>query len=152
MDDYRRRAALRMCDYYHRGILTADEACRQILFFCVEPTLAAEYVGLLPDNLRAALAEFLPTLPRSDEEWTRFPGVGQLDGNEWTWTRMIVEHRANTEAVRACLLSEESPSAAANFADSVRAAYRDRISEFCRSTGLRQQTHDTPGTFPSDES
>ncbi|HEX4613337.1 MAG TPA: hypothetical protein VH092_34450 [Urbifossiella sp.] len=82
MNDNRRRAALRMCDFYRRGIFSADEACGRILFFCVEPALAAEYVALLPDDLRAALAEFLRTLPVSDEGWAGFQWVTMIDGNE----------------------------------------------------------------------
>jgi hypothetical protein len=141
MDDCRRRGALRVCDHYHRGILTAGEACSNILFFCVEPGLAAEYIELLTDDLRTALAEFLPTLPDSDEGWASFTGVGQLDGDDWSWARMIVECRANTDAARACLLGEASPPAAADFVDRVRAAYRERLDEFCQSVALRQQRH-----------
>jgi hypothetical protein len=122
-----------MCEYYRRGILTADEACKRILFFCVEPPLASEYVGLLPDELRGALAHLLPTLPASDVGWASFKGVLQLDGDEWSFAQMIVECRASTEAVRACLLREVSPPATADFVDRVRAAYRTRRDEFVRS-------------------
>lgn len=144
LDDSRRRDALRICDYYRRGILTADEACRVILFSCVEPPLAAEYVGLLSDDLRAALAQFLPTLPASDEGWARFEGVGQFDGDECSWARLVVECRASTEATRACMLVNADPPAAADFVDRVRAAYRQRKAELCREIALRQQYQSTP--------
>lgn len=124
-----------MCDYYSRGIFTADEACGGILRFCVEPPLAVEYLGLLPDDLRAALAKFLPTLPVSDEGWAGFQGGGQLDGDEWSWAQSIAEYRANTEAVRTCVFGESSPPTSAQFIDCVRAAYRARMDEIRRSLG-----------------
>ncbi|WP_439631189.1 hypothetical protein [Gemmata sp.] len=132
MDEHRRRDALRSCEYHRRGILTAEEACANILFFCVEPALASEYVGLLPDNLRAALVAFLPTLPTTDEGWSDYQGVGQLDGDDSSWAWMIAECRANTEAARAFLLGEISLPAGSYFAARVRVAYRQRLDEFFR--------------------
>ena len=148
MDDYRRRSALRICEQHRRGLITADDACCNILFFRVEPALAADYVGLLPVDLRAALSELLPTLPVSDDGWASFRGVGQIDGDEQSWLQMIVDCRANTEAVREYLSGEASPPAAADFVDRVRQAYRDRLDELRDSFTLRQQRHAEPGAAP----
>jgi hypothetical protein len=148
LDDHWRQSALRICDQHRRGILTANQACSRILFFCVEPASVAEYIGLLPADLRAALLELLLTLPTSDDGWAVFPGVGQLDGDEWTWAWMIGKCRANTEAARACLLGEVGPPAAADFVDRVRTAYRKMLVEFDRSLALRQKRHAEQAAAP----
>jgi hypothetical protein len=148
MDDSRRNAALRMVDYYRRGIFTADEACARFLFFRVEPALAAEYVGLLTVDLQGALEAFLLTLPDSDEGWAGYQGVGQLDGDEWSWVQTISDCRANTEAVRYCLLGQTSAPAAADFVDRIRAAYHKMLDDFLRSVALRRGKHAEPNAAP----
>jgi hypothetical protein len=133
VDDDRRRNALRVCDYFDRGIYSADDACRQILFFSVEPLHAADYVGLLPDGLRVAFPDLLSLLPYSEQGWVDFHGVMQLDGDEWLWARTVAECRTNTEAVRECLLGVSSPVPASNFTDLVRAEYRARMDAVSRT-------------------
>jgi hypothetical protein len=68
VDEFRRQSALRVCDYYRRGIYTANEACRRVLLSCAEPAFVAEYVTLLPAELQATLLALLPTLPASDDD------------------------------------------------------------------------------------
>jgi hypothetical protein len=141
MDDYRRRAALRMCDYWRRGIFGAEEAIRKILFFCVEPSLVAEYMGLLPDDLRSAMIEYLPSLPATDQEWAEYEGgLAQLDGNEHTWADMIAECRAGTDAAREHLLGIKPERPPADFKDLVRAARRERIEAFIRRVEASRET------------
>jgi hypothetical protein len=127
LDDDRRRAVLRVCIAYRRGMFSANDACSLILFSFFETSLAADYVALLPDELRAALVTFLSALPTSEEEWAHFRGIGQLDGNEWTWARTIVECRANTEAARTHLFGVTNPAVSEEFIDRVRTAYRERL-------------------------
>jgi hypothetical protein len=141
VDDYRRRAALRICDHYRRGIFTAEEACLSILTHCVEPAFVEAYLRLLPDDLRAILTALLPKLPTNDEGWAAYERMSQLDGDEWSWTRMIVEFRSNTEAARMCLLGEYSPPAGADFIDRVRVAFHERLEEFDRSNTRRQKNN-----------
>jgi hypothetical protein len=132
MDDSRHRSTLKVCDHYRRGVLNASEACSSILFFSVEPASIADYLTLLPNELRDALIAFLPTLPVSDEGWVHFRGIRQLDGNEWSWAHTISECRANAEAARTYLSVEVCRPPAADFTDRVRAAYRKRFTEFNR--------------------
>ncbi|MDB5312591.1 MAG: hypothetical protein JWO38_6793 [Gemmataceae bacterium] len=138
MEDSRRFAALRVCDYDRRGIFTADEACKHLLFFCTEPPFVGECVQLLPTDLGLAVADFLPMLPSSDEEWADYEGVGQLDGDERSWAKMIAACRAGTEAARAHFSGFVAPGAAAGFMDRVRAAYRDRMARYPRVSDVAE--------------
>ncbi len=136
MDDYQRRSALRVCESLHRGVRTASEACEAIIFWCVEPDHAAEYLDLMPDEVRATLGGLLRSLPTSDEEWVVFRGIAQLDGDEWSWARAVAGCRANTEATRACHFREASPPTAVDFHDRVRAGYRAWLAELQARRGV----------------
>jgi hypothetical protein len=132
LDDHRRQLVLRVCDYYRRGIFTAEEACIQIVLSCLEPPHVAEQLELLPEDLQATLVNVLPTLPVSDDEWAEFRGVCQLDGNEWSWAQMVIECRNRTEAARAYLFGVSNPPAEADFVDRVRRVYRERLDKYRR--------------------
>lgn len=139
-DAAQRNADLAMiCKQLRRGIISAEEACVQ--FLCcrmIEPPRVAEYVEMLPDNIRAALPAVLARMPTSDEEWVNFDLYGQFDGNEWTWVKLILQCRADTEAVRSSLLGETSPSAKPDFVDRIRAGYHNRLNEVRHSHNDQQ--------------
>lgn len=119
-----------ICKQFRRGIISANEACVKILCCrIIEPSRVAEFVGMLPGNIRAVLPAVLARMPTSDEEWVNFNLYAQFDGNEWTWVQHILHCRADTEVVRSCLLGEISPPAAPDFVDRIRAEYHDRLNE-----------------------
>jgi hypothetical protein len=91
MNDYRRRAALRICDHHGRGIHTAEEACKQIVFFCVEPLEAAAYSELLPERVRASVREWVASLPTTAGGWAAYRGVALRDGDEQSWAVILAE-------------------------------------------------------------
>jgi hypothetical protein len=140
LDDKRRRTTLRVCDQFQQGIITAEEAREKFLFCnCVEPLRVAEYVKLLPEDLRAALPAVLATTPKSDEEWANFDKCGQFDGSDRTWAAFILGCRVGTEAIRACVLGETSPAVASDFEDRVRAVYWSRINRSAYEQNSRAQ-------------
>ena len=111
-------------------MFTDDEFCSRFLFNCVEPSQVAEYVGLLSDTLRESLVALLLRLPVSEEEWVGYREVGQIDGNEWTWAKMIVDCRTNTEAARLCLLGQNSTPASPDFVDRIADACREYMANW----------------------
>ncbi|HWB60928.1 MAG TPA: hypothetical protein VG733_15640 [Chthoniobacteraceae bacterium] len=135
LNEARRRAALSVCDQFRRGIITGEHACEKFSLFCIEPLRVADYVGMLPDDLRAVLPAVLAKMPTSDEEWAKFDRYGQFDGSDRTWAEFICECRVNIEAVRACVLGEVSPPAASDFADRIRDVYSKNL-ETCRPKGV----------------
>ena len=133
-DNALRNAALNVCSQFRRGIITSEHACEKFSLFCIEPLHVADYVRMLPDDLRAVLPAVLAKMPTSDEGWANFDRVGQFDGNDRTWVEFICECRVNTEAVRACVLGEVSPPAASDFEDRIRNVYWAKLDKVRRST------------------
>lgn len=134
MNEDRRRSALQICDQFRRGILTAEEACARVILVCNEPQHAAEYVALLPDELRATLPGWLKSQPSSDDGWAGYDEVQMADGNEHVFAWIVAQYRAAVEAVRAVVLGEASPPPAPDFRDRVRTAFLARMDEFLRRT------------------
>jgi hypothetical protein len=99
-DESRRRQTLRFCEQFRQGDYSTQEACAIFVFSCVEPTQVEAHVELLPNELRDAVREFVRTLPNDIEEWSRYQGILQLDGNDQTRAAMWSRCRDATEAVR----------------------------------------------------
>jgi hypothetical protein len=121
-----RRDLRAICNQLQHDIISVEEAGRKVLF-CIAPPLLAEHFHLLPDDVLSALRSILAKLPVSDEEWVNFREVGQFDGDEWTWAKMVFDCRANTEAARTHILGEVSLPPSPDFRDRIRAAYRAEL-------------------------
>lgn len=131
-EDYRKQIG-QMIAGFRRGVFEPSEAARWILSYAVEATRIAEYIDILPTELRQEVVELLPTFPTTEEGWVVYDGVGQLDGNEHTWAKMVIDCRANIEAARGYFLCRSSPPVSADFAERIRAARLKSLAEFVRN-------------------
>ena len=118
-----------ICRQLRRGVVNAEDACERVVLGS-HHSYVVQGVQMLPDQALVVLPEVLAKFPISDEGWENFDQIYQFDGNEWSWSKMVLQCRANIEAVRAWLRNEPCPAIPPEFGDRLRTVFLERSAKF----------------------